>query len=55
MADSVVGMTLTQGHQRAQTTVERLNDGVNSLWRAITRTPRVTGEIRAWEGFSPRV
>jgi hypothetical protein len=31
-ADTVVGMTLAGGHQRAWTTAERPNDGANFLW-----------------------
>jgi hypothetical protein len=36
--DSAMGTTPAQRHQRAQTTAERLNGGVDSLWQAITQT-----------------
>jgi hypothetical protein len=38
LADSAMAVTLAQGHQRAQTTAERANDGAGMLRRAIART-----------------
>jgi hypothetical protein len=51
-SDSTIGTTPTQGHQRAQTAVERPNSATNLLRRAIARrTGQQMGEIRAW-GFA---
>ena len=51
-----MGATLARGHQRAQNVAGWLNGSADQLQRAnYADTRAVTGEIRAWEGCSPRV
>jgi hypothetical protein len=51
--DSTIGTTPAQGHQRAQTMVERRRGPALASNRMKDRA--TNGEIRAWGGCSPRV